>query len=153
MRMDRRCFTVLCHLLRTIARLVSTKIIDVEEMVEMFFHVLTHDVENRVIQREFTWSDETISQHFNKVLLAVLRLRDELLKKPQPITNCCTIHDGSGLRFVFYTMQNYLGALGGRYISKWMFQQVIGRNIEHERVKLPQMSLEYVIENEILCSY
>uniref|UniRef100_A0A9I9EDG4 Myb/SANT-like domain-containing protein n=2 Tax=Cucumis melo TaxID=3656 RepID=A0A9I9EDG4_CUCME len=31
--MDRRCFTILCHLLRTIAELTSTKVVDVDEMV------------------------------------------------------------------------------------------------------------------------
>ncbi|XP_050939353.1 uncharacterized protein LOC127150984 [Cucumis melo] len=51
--MDRRCFAILCHLLRTIAGLTSTEVVDVEEMVAMFLHILAHDVKNRVIQREF----------------------------------------------------------------------------------------------------
>ncbi|KAA0060664.1 retrotransposon protein [Cucumis melo var. makuwa] len=42
-RMDRRCFAILCHLLRTIAGLTSTEVIDVEEMVVMFLHILAHD--------------------------------------------------------------------------------------------------------------
>lgn len=33
---------------------------------------------------------ETILHHFNMVLLAVIHLHDELLKKPQPVTNGCT---------------------------------------------------------------
>ncbi|KAA0031842.1 retrotransposon protein [Cucumis melo var. makuwa] len=53
MRMDRRTFAILCHLLRNVAGLSSTEIVDVEEMVAMFLHVLAHDVKNRVIQREF----------------------------------------------------------------------------------------------------
>ncbi|KAL4011833.1 hypothetical protein IC575_028896 [Cucumis melo] len=89
-RMDRRCFTILCHLLRTIAGLTSTEVVDVEEMVAMFLHILAHDVKNRVIQREFMRSSETISRHFNMVLLAVIRLHEELLKKPQPVPNDCT---------------------------------------------------------------
>uniref|UniRef100_A0A9I9EKM1 DUF8040 domain-containing protein n=1 Tax=Cucumis melo TaxID=3656 RepID=A0A9I9EKM1_CUCME len=89
-RMDRRCFAILCHLLRTIAGLTSTKVVDVEEMVAMFLHILAHDVKNRVIQREFMRSSETISRHFNMVLLAVIRLHEELLKKPQPVPNECT---------------------------------------------------------------
>ncbi|KAL4035615.1 hypothetical protein IC575_004318 [Cucumis melo] len=89
-RMDRRCFAILCHLLRTIAGLTSTEVVDVEEMVAMFLHILAHDVKNRVIQREFMRSGETISRHFNMVLLAVIRLHDELLKKPQPVPNECT---------------------------------------------------------------
>ncbi|TYK04885.1 putative nuclease HARBI1 [Cucumis melo var. makuwa] len=42
--MDRRCFTIMCHLLRTITGLTSTKVIDVEEMVAMFLDILAHDV-------------------------------------------------------------------------------------------------------------
>ena len=52
-RMDRRTFSILRHLLRTIAGLTSTEIVDVEEMVAMFLHILAHDVKNRVIQRNF----------------------------------------------------------------------------------------------------
>ncbi|KAA0041022.1 putative nuclease HARBI1 [Cucumis melo var. makuwa] len=51
--MDQRCFAILCHLLRTIAGLMSMEVVDVEEMVAMFLHILAHDVKNRVIQREF----------------------------------------------------------------------------------------------------
>ena len=71
-RMDRKTFAILCHLLWTIAGLSLTKIVDVEEMVVMFLHVLAHDVKNHVIQREFVWSDETVSRHFNLVLLDVV---------------------------------------------------------------------------------
>lgn len=89
-RMDKRCFSILCHLLKTTARLTSKEIVDVEEMVAMFFHVVVHDVKNQVIQREFVWFDETTFWHSNIVLLVVLRLHDELLKKSQPVTNACT---------------------------------------------------------------
>ncbi|KAA0054851.1 retrotransposon protein [Cucumis melo var. makuwa] len=53
MQMDRRTFAILCHLLLTVSGLSSTEIVDVEEMVAMFLHVLTHDVKNCIIQREF----------------------------------------------------------------------------------------------------
>ncbi|KAA0045643.1 retrotransposon protein [Cucumis melo var. makuwa] len=71
-RMDRRTFAILCHLLRNVAGLSSTEIVDVEEMVAMFLHVLAHDVKNRVIQREFVWSGETVSRHFNINCLGAL---------------------------------------------------------------------------------
>ncbi|KAL0534506.1 hypothetical protein IC582_028797 [Cucumis melo] len=89
-RMDRRWFVILCHLLRTIGGLTSTEVVDVEEMVAMFIHILAHDVKNRVIQREFMQSGETIFCHFHIVLLAIIRLHDEFLKKPQPVANDCT---------------------------------------------------------------
>ncbi|KAL4028508.1 hypothetical protein IC575_011705 [Cucumis melo] len=109
-RMDRRCFAILCHLLRTSAGLVGTEVIDVEEMVAMFLHILAHDVKNRMIQKEFARSGETVSRHFNIVLLAILRLHDELLKKPQPVTNSCT-----DPRWKWF--ENCLGALDGTYIK------------------------------------
>ncbi|KAA0035293.1 retrotransposon protein [Cucumis melo var. makuwa] len=108
--MDRRCFVILCHLLRTIAGLTSTEVIDVEEMVAMFLHILAHNVKNRVIQREFMWSSETIFRHFNMVLLAVIRLHEELLKKPQPVPNECTYQ-----RWRWF--ENCLGALDRTYIK------------------------------------
>ncbi|KAL4026603.1 hypothetical protein IC575_015039 [Cucumis melo] len=119
-RMDRRCFAILCHLLRTIAGLTSTEVVDVEEMVAMFLHILAHDVKNRVIQREFMRSGETISRHFNMVLLAVIRLHDELLKKPQPVPNECTdqrwrwfeVHICLELRYYYLVDAGYPNAEG-----------------------------------------
>ncbi|TYK02751.1 putative nuclease HARBI1 [Cucumis melo var. makuwa] len=108
--MDRRCFTILCHLLRTVAGLTSIEVVDVEEMVAMFLHIVAHDVKNRVIQREFMRSGETISRHFNMVLLVVIRLHDKLLKKPQPVNNDCTDQ-----RWRWF--ENCLGALDGTYIK------------------------------------
>ncbi|KAL0544083.1 hypothetical protein IC582_019194 [Cucumis melo] len=109
-RMDRRCFGILYHLLRTIARLTSTKVVDVEEMIAMFLHILAHDMKNRVIQRHFMRSGETIFRHFNMVLLAIIRLHDELLKKPQPVPNNCTDQ-----RWRWF--ENCLDALDGTYIK------------------------------------
>ncbi|KAL4028428.1 hypothetical protein IC575_011625 [Cucumis melo] len=88
-RMDRRTFAILFHLLRTVSGLSSIEIIDVEEMVAMFLHVLAHDVKNHVIQRKFVRSGETISRHFNLVLLVVVRLYEKLIKRPVPVTNNC----------------------------------------------------------------
>ena len=55
----------------------------------MFLHVLAHDVKNYVIQWQFVGSSETVSQYFNLVLFAVLRLYDELIKKLVPVINNC----------------------------------------------------------------
>ncbi|XP_050946419.1 uncharacterized protein LOC127151069 [Cucumis melo] len=51
--------------------------------------VLVHDMKNCVIQGEFVRFGETVSPHFNVVLLAVLRLYNALIKKPVPVTNNC----------------------------------------------------------------
>ena len=88
-RMDRWTFAIICHLIRTVSGLSSTEIVDFEEMVAMFLYILAHDVMNHVIQRELVWSGETVSRYFNLVLLAVLWLHDELIKKPVSVTNNC----------------------------------------------------------------
>ncbi|KAL0558899.1 hypothetical protein IC582_003482 [Cucumis melo] len=85
--MDKGTFAILCHLLQTVSGLLSTEIVNVEKMVAMFLHVLAHDVKSRVIQREFVLSDETVSQHFNLVLLVVVRLYEELIKRHVSVTN------------------------------------------------------------------
>ncbi|KAA0058990.1 retrotransposon protein [Cucumis melo var. makuwa] len=108
--MDRRTFAILCHLLRTVSGLSSTEIVDVEEMVAMFLHVLVHDVKNRVIQKEFVRSGETVSRHFNLVLLVVVRLYEELIKRPVPVTNNCNDQR-------WKCFENCLGALDGTYIK------------------------------------
>ncbi|XP_008444024.1 uncharacterized protein LOC103487473 [Cucumis melo] len=108
--MDRRCFLILCHLLRTRADLESTEHVDVEEMVALFLHVLAHDVKNRQIQREFVRSSEIVPQHFNMVLMAVLRLHDELLATPQPITSGC-------IDMRWHCFENCIGALDDMYIK------------------------------------
>lgn len=84
-RMNRRCFTILCHMLKTTGKLRGTTNVEVEEMVAIFLHILAHDVKNRVVRRNFVRSGETISRYFNIVLNSVLRLHELLLKKPEPV--------------------------------------------------------------------
>ena len=43
-------------------------------MVAIFLHVLAHDVKNREIQRDFVPYGETVSRHFDVVLMIVLCL-------------------------------------------------------------------------------
>ncbi|KAA0032858.1 retrotransposon protein [Cucumis melo var. makuwa] len=79
-------------------------------MVAMFLHVLAHDVKNRVIQPEFVRSGETVSRHFNIVLLPVLRLYEELIKRPVPVTSNCNDQR-------WKCFENCLGALDRTYIK------------------------------------
>ncbi|KAL0551971.1 hypothetical protein IC582_011064 [Cucumis melo] len=117
-RMDRRTLAILCHLLRTVSSLSSTEIVDVEKMVAMFLHVFAHDVKNRVIQREFVRFGETVSQHFNIVLLAVVRLYKELIKRPAPVTNNCNDQRWKGQR---YHLQEWRGAANAPTNAKEYF--------------------------------
>ncbi|KAL0556206.1 hypothetical protein IC582_004716 [Cucumis melo] len=135
-QMDRRTFAILCHLLRNVAGLSSTEIVDVEKMVTMLLHVLAHDVKNRVIQREFVRSGEIVSRHFNIVLLTILRPYKELIKRPVPVTSNCNdqcwkcfevgiikvhyispLHASHLFQRVYFNLQNCLGALDGTYIK------------------------------------
>ncbi|KAL0559281.1 hypothetical protein IC582_003882 [Cucumis melo] len=109
-RMDRRCFTILCTMLRTKGGLEATQYVDVEEMVAIFLHIVAHDVKNRVARRHFARSGETVSRHFNAVLNAVLRLHEILLKQPDPVTHSCS-HEK------YRWFQNCLGALAGTHIK------------------------------------
>eukprot|EP00268_Persea_americana_P026679 TRINITY_DN2612_c0_g2_i1.p1 TRINITY_DN2612_c0_g2~~TRINITY_DN2612_c0_g2_i1.p1 ORF type:complete len:182 (-),score=0.07 TRINITY_DN2612_c0_g2_i1:150-695(-) len=84
-RMTRRPFVKLCHLLSTIGKLEPTKHGLVDEQVAISLHILAHHVKNRVIQSEFNRSADSISRHFKKFLIAVVRLQGELYKKPEPI--------------------------------------------------------------------
>ncbi|XP_038896714.1 uncharacterized protein LOC120084975 [Benincasa hispida] len=60
-------------------RLVGTEVVNIEEMVAIFLHILAHDVKNRVGRRQFVRSGETVSRHFNSILNVVLRLHEDCL--------------------------------------------------------------------------
>ncbi|XP_038887031.1 uncharacterized protein LOC120077199 [Benincasa hispida] len=110
MRIDRWTFVILCNMLRTTDHLASTQCVDVQEMVAIFLHILSHDVKNRVVERQFAQYDETISRDFRSVLTAVLQLQKLLLKKSEPIMSDCTDN-----RWKWF--ENCLGALDDIYIK------------------------------------
>ena len=88
-RMYRATFDKLCLMLDNVGGLKPTKHMLVDEQVVMFLHILAHHVKNRVIQFEFGRSGETISRHFNRVLIAMMHLQRELWKQPEPVTDGC----------------------------------------------------------------
>ena len=89
LRMDRSTFGRLCEMVRDIGGLKGTKNMTLEEIVALFLYVLAHHKKNRTISLLFLRSGETISRQFNRCLLAILKLHDVLLQKPQPITDDC----------------------------------------------------------------
>ncbi|KAJ6841877.1 uncharacterized protein M6B38_304435 [Iris pallida] len=109
-RMDRRTFHNLCHMVRETGRLEPTKNMTIEEQLAIFLHILAHDVKNRIIQRQLMRSGETVSRVVNKVLLSLLRCQALLLKRPEPIPENST--DDHWKYF-----KNCLGALDGTYIK------------------------------------
>nr|GEX24885.1 protein ALP1-like isoform X1 [Tanacetum cinerariifolium] len=84
--MDRSTFVRLCEMVRDIAGLKGTTNMTLQEIVALFLYVLAHHKKNRTISLLFLRSGETISRQFNRCLLAILKLHDVLLQKPQPIT-------------------------------------------------------------------
>ncbi|XP_008777637.2 uncharacterized protein LOC103697538 [Phoenix dactylifera] len=83
---------------------------DVEEMIAIFLHIISHDVNNRIIKRQVTRSSETISRQFHAVLNSLLRLHSMLLRKPEAVMENCTDE-----RWKWF--KNCLGALDGTYIK------------------------------------
>lgn len=97
-------------MLRVVGQLEPSRNMGVEEMVAIFLHILSHDVKNRIIKRQFMRSGETSSRRFAYVLHAILRCYRELLKEPEPIQENCTDE-----RWKWF--KNCLGALDGTYIK------------------------------------
>ncbi|KAL5543802.1 hypothetical protein UlMin_007586 [Ulmus minor] len=83
---------------------------DVEEMVAIFLHIISHDVKNRIMRSQFARSAETVSRQFKVVLNSILRLHEVLLKKPKPV-----LDDSTDNRWKWF--KNCLGALDGTYIK------------------------------------
>ncbi|XP_021859976.2 protein ALP1-like isoform X2 [Spinacia oleracea] len=110
LRMDRRCFRVVCSLVRDIGGLKDTKNMSVEEMVAIFLHIIGYDEKNREMKFYYHRSQETISRQFHNVLRAILKLWRVLLKTPQPISDDCTYK-----RWKWF--KNCIGALDGTYIK------------------------------------
>ncbi|CAL5386329.1 unnamed protein product [Camellia sinensis] len=108
LRVNRHTFMCLCTLVQSV-RLSDSKYVLLEEKVAMFLNVIAHDYKNRNIKFNFMRSRQIVSQYFNDVLKAILRLQGVLLKTPEPITANCT--DDRWRCF-----QNCLGALDGTYV-------------------------------------
>ncbi|XP_039130874.1 uncharacterized protein LOC120267259 [Dioscorea cayenensis subsp. rotundata] len=95
-RMNIAAFYKLCDMSESIGRLAPMKNMNIKEMVALFLYIISHHAKNRIVKREFVRSGETISRQFGLILLSILRLHEDLFKKPD---------------------LNYLGALDGTYIK------------------------------------
>ncbi|CAN6447793.1 unnamed protein product [Victoria cruziana] len=74
LRMDKRVFKKLCRMLATKGLLRNTRSIPIKEQVSMFLYIIGHNERNRVLQKRFNRSGETISRYFHMVLDAVVAL-------------------------------------------------------------------------------
>ncbi|XP_039689766.1 uncharacterized protein [Medicago truncatula] len=110
LRMCRNTFAYLCEVLRVRRGLVKLRQVTVEEQVAVFLNVLAHHTKNRSIQVRLSRSGQTISKYCHRVLAAVLKLRNDLLAKPEPVPQDCTDE-----RWKWF--KGCLGALDGTYIA------------------------------------
>ncbi|CAI0429780.1 unnamed protein product [Linum tenue] len=109
-RMNRILFKKLCDLLVAEGGLKKTRNTDVDEMVLTFLLAISHDNKIRSLAVDLRRSIETIYRSFHRVLRAILRLNNLLMKKPKPITA-----DSTDKRWKYF--KNYLGALDGTHID------------------------------------
>ncbi|KAI8571429.1 hypothetical protein RHMOL_Rhmol01G0119600 [Rhododendron molle] len=84
LRVNRHTFMTLCQLLIENG-LEPSRHVTVAEKVEIFLWILAHHTKNRRTILQFWRSGETISRHFNAVLIAVICLHNVLWYHPQPI--------------------------------------------------------------------
>ncbi|KAI8556544.1 hypothetical protein RHMOL_Rhmol05G0261700 [Rhododendron molle] len=84
LRVNRHTFLRLCFLVRGVG-LGDSRNVCLEERVAIFLWVLGHHTKQRRTKYDFWRSIETVSRHFNAVLLAVLRLYNMLLVTPEPV--------------------------------------------------------------------
>ncbi|GFY88814.1 ribosomal protein PSRP-3/Ycf65 [Actinidia rufa] len=108
LRVNRHTFMRLCHLLMQIG-LQDSRDVCVAEKVAIFLWILSHHTKNRRTQFQFLRSGETISRHFNTVLLAVLRLHGVLWFHPEPVLP-------NDLEDRWKWFENCLRALDGTFI-------------------------------------
>ncbi|KAL6529587.1 hypothetical protein OROGR_015210 [Orobanche gracilis] len=110
LRLDKRRFKKLCHLLQSKGWLVTTRNVTVKEVVAHFLHVLGHDLKNRTMQALFARSGETVSRQFHVALESVLKLGGCYIKKVDHTTNYA--NDPKWKWF-----EHVVGALDGTHIK------------------------------------
>ncbi|XP_012836506.1 PREDICTED: uncharacterized protein LOC105957126 [Erythranthe guttata] len=110
LRMNRQTFFRLCYLLENVGGLAPNRNVSIPEQVAIFLQILAHHTKNVVARSHFNRSGYTISIHFNRVLLALLKLHSMLLITPQPVGE-----NTDDVRFSHF--KGCLGALDGTYIG------------------------------------
>jgi hypothetical protein len=86
LRVTRASFFHFCDLLWERGLLENSIHKCVEQQVSMFLHTIGHNVMNRLIDTNFTRSDEIVSRCFNKVLHAIGELRNDFIRPPSSST-------------------------------------------------------------------
>ena len=100
LHMNRYTFDVLCEMVSNTGGLNGSRNMSIREIIAMFLYVLPHHKKNRSISTYFIRSGETVSRYFNLCLKAILKLHNQLLKKPTPIADDCPSINGNVLRYI-----------------------------------------------------
>ncbi|KAK9137908.1 hypothetical protein Sjap_008502 [Stephania japonica] len=87
LRMDRRRFSKLCCMLHEHGNLKDKRCILVDEHLAITFHILGHNIRNRIISVWFQRSGDTVSYVFRRTVRAIIRMRHLLLARPTPISS------------------------------------------------------------------
>jgi hypothetical protein len=69
----------LCKELKEIYHLKGTKKLTVEKFMAMFLNILGHGFVNRIMQEMFQHLRKTVSRHFTRILMAVLRMTIDII--------------------------------------------------------------------------
>ncbi|CAI0560534.1 unnamed protein product [Linum tenue] len=109
-RMKRSLFKKLCDLLVSDGGLKRTRNAEVDEMVLIFLLAISHNNKMLSLAVDFRRSSETIYRLFHRVLRAILRLNNQLMKKLEPIRA-----DSTDNRWKYF--KNCLGDLDGTHIN------------------------------------
>ncbi|KAG6482981.1 hypothetical protein ZIOFF_059621 [Zingiber officinale] len=115
--MDRGSLVKLCYLLMADGKLKGNRNMSISELVISFLHIITHNVNNRILKHQTARSGETVSRQFHLVLNYVLRLHNILLKKPEPIPENYTDERWKWFKGCLGALDGCLGALDGTYIN------------------------------------
>ena len=86
LRLSKNVFFNLCRILQENGGLVRTRNVPTIEAVEMFLHILAHNLKYRVVQFSYCRSKEIISRQFNDVLRVVMKVSRDYLN-----FQCCTL--------------------------------------------------------------
>ncbi|XP_042484470.1 uncharacterized protein LOC122064786 [Macadamia integrifolia] len=115
-RLSKRAFFSLSHLIREKGLLRDSKSVQVNEQLVMFLQIVGHNVKNRVIAHKFGHSGETVSRYFNLVLGAIIKLYPILLKPPSVAAH----HQITSKEGRFYPyFKDCIGAIDGSHIPAW----------------------------------
>ena len=117
----------MCFVVSDIGGLKGSRSMSVREIVAMFLYVLSHHKKNRSIGTYFIRSEKTVSRYFNLCLKAILKLHNQLLKKPTPIADdcpsnkwkCFKVHNANltNLIGIFYQMDKFLSFFNFSFVE------------------------------------